>query len=319
MIVPLFLLVVLGESHITPVSRIPIPRDIFIVESLSAAKDGSFVMLDANSFLLLKIEADGTVIKSGKRGQGPGELYNPWAVTVAEGRVYVTDYQMIHVFNLVDLSFIERIKTSNNAMAISVRGNEIYLATSTYPTDGYGIQVLDLSGKDLRHFYEHRAADAPAEMQIPHFAVGSEGHFYLLHHQEYRIDILDRQGKEVLKLPVAVSPKYRPVTSLAKLEKKIGQSMASWNRWKTEWSVSSGIAIVKDRYLWLCFEELQDDLRTKRYFVDVYDLTTGTKMLSWQEMPGRLYDGGQLAYFVQDVGGITEGEYDLEIVGYSVE
>lgn len=90
--------------------------------------------------------------------------------------------------------------------------------------------------------------------------------------------------------------------------------MAAWKRWQSEWTLSSRIAIVKDRYLWVCFEELQKDLRSKKYYIDVYDVQTNKKLVNWKEVPARLQAGGEFAYFVFETEKDSTGDYGLELV-----
>ena len=318
MLALIFSVLVMNGPTLKAGTPVRLPSEVFIVESLAACEDGTLVVLDRKSHVIAKVDPDGTSLTAGRRGQGPGELNIPLSIACADQRVFVGDYKLINVYDADTLRFIKQIPTENNCLSLSFFEDELFLATGRFPSTGYSMQVLDQDGKVLRELYEHHADGAPEQMKIPYVDQGSDGTLYFLHHQAYRIDILDRQGHPARAFKVHPSPRYKPVTSLAALEKKYGLGLVSWHRWQSEWSVSSRIAVVDDRYLWVCFQELQEDMRTYKYFVDVYDLDADNqKIISWREMPGRLYDGGRAAYFVEAIESKND-DYQTVVVPYEV-
>jgi hypothetical protein len=266
--------------------------------------------------VLSKVDRQGnTLAELEGRGQAPGEFNIPVSLAIGGGKVFVGDFMKVHVFNADDLTYSTKIPVFNNVKEMSWYEEELFLSVYEYGAGKpHAMYVFSEQGKLLRDFYEHEIHDPHNELPMPFFDQGSDGTLFLLHPQRYRVDILDRQGRTSRDLPVMVPPTYLEVTSPARFDRKYGPTMASYNHWLTSWSSSAGVAIESDRYLWLCFSQMNQDLRSYTYHVDVYDLETGKKIVQWRKMEGRLYTGGRYAYFIEEIDRGTG--YELEIRGY---
>jgi len=297
--------------------RIPLAEPVYTPVSMASANK-AFYVLDDREFVLAKIDKDGDLVaKTGRRGQGPGEFMSPYSVGVdqTEKRVFVGDLNQVSVFNGYDLSYIGRFDLFNNTMEIEVLDNELFLGTTRYPKGTHSCYVFSFEGKELRSFYDHNTD--PDELNLAYFDISGKA-IYFLHQQYYRVDITDPFGRKLKEVAIQPSPLYREVVPIEPYNKKYGPTLAAYKHWQTAWSMSQGIAVEKDRYLWLCFSEMANDLKSTNYFVEIYDLESGRKIVSWQKMPGRLYDGGDRAYFIiEEDGGTNTGE-DLFIAGFNV-
>ena len=76
--------------------------------------------------------------------------------------------------------------------------------------------------------------------------------------------------------------------------------------------------VVQDRYVVLCFEELDEDLISTHYYLDAYDLASGEKFIDWRETPGLLVGGGDLALFAEEAEG-DDFNAPGYLVGYRIE
>jgi hypothetical protein len=166
------------------------------------------------------------------------------------------------------------------------------------PNTGKNLHVLDLDGTVEHSFYEN---PVDRNSYSPFFEQDDQGRLYVLHARSYHVDILDRIGNTTMKLNLKRPPQYREVVSFEPFQKKYGPTMAAFKHWSTAWSAPSNIVLSKN-YLLLCFEELQQDLLTKKYFLEAYDLKTKNKVIQWREIPGRLLQGGDQVWFVEDSG-----------------
>jgi len=308
------LLCVVILVHAGPDLTVAVPESIYIAEDLLVTAEAYFI-LDKKSCVLTKIDSEGKVLAETKgRGEAPGQFQVPVSLAVGNGKVFVGDFMKIHVFTEDSLTYIDRFPVFNNVKEMSWYDDELFLSIYEFGKGKHAVYVYSDSGRVLRDFYEHRTDDPDNDFQMPFFDQGSDGTLFLLHPQEYRVDILDRQGKPDRVLPVKVPPTYMEKTSPKAYHKKYGMNLSAYHHWLTSWSSSAGVAVEQNRYLWLCFSQMNDDLRGYTYHVDVYDLETGEKLIQWQEMAGRLYTGGRFAYFIEEID--HGAGYELEIRGY---
>jgi len=289
---------------------IPVSEAIFIAEDMVIADDQFFV-LDAKSFLLVKMDKNGKQLaKAGGRGQGPGEFFNPWSVAAGDGKIFVGDIYKIHVFNATNLQFEDQIKVVNNSPSLLYDQGELFLGLVNYPNAKDGVYVYDFDGNVRRTFYDCQCEDPP-------YLAMQAGRLYVLSHLEYRVDVFDRLGKPLNGIALKPSGQYKEVIPFEPMRKKMGDSYATYLKWLSKFSKPSRVA-VSDGFLWVCFGELQNDLRSTNYYVDIYDLSNNSKVVSWKKMNGRLYRGGEKAWFIEETPQ-SDGGYGLEIKGYRVE
>ena len=313
----LYLILAVNPVLVQKKLTLTIPGAIYTPVSM-AVTDSAFFILDDRSFTLVKVDRMGRLVaKKEGQGQAPGEFINPYSVGVGNGKVFVGDVRFVHIFQEKDLKYLSRFKTFNNSISINSYDNELFLGINKYPNGKDSCYVFSPEGKELRSFYKHGIDDTDA-LNLAYMDQGSDGALYFLQQEHYRVDILDRFGETVTEIKVQPSPLFQEVTPIAPFNKRYGMNMSAYKHWQTAWTMPKGIAIERDRYLWLCFSKLEKDLRTYRYFVEIYDIQSGKKVLSWKKMDGRLFDGGPHAYFIEERDSADNGDFDLKIVGYSI-
>lgn len=308
------LLGLIREYRIQPKFSFLLPETLYQVDSLAMA-EGYYYLIDMKSAQLVKIAEDGILMAS-FQDQGPVRFTVPMSVAVGAGRVFVGDLMSLFVFDANDLSFIERLPTSNNSFALAVWKDELIASTAPFPDRGNLIQVFEFKGKKLREFYDDHCE---GRAFFPFFDLDSKGYIYAQNTGIYELQILDRQGKSVPHSVKIVQPfQYRELPDMKKFTKKYGRTKTAALKIRANWSEPVGIAVERDRFVWLCYRNLQENLLTREYFVDVYDLVSGQKIIQWHQTKGRLLKGGEYAYFVEDRDE-GDNDYQLFLKGYQVK
>ncbi|MCP4219612.1 MAG: 6-bladed beta-propeller [bacterium] len=99
----------------------------------------SIYRMDANGKLLLKI---------GKRGRGPGDLYHPKQIRVRDGKIFIKDRHGMAIFDLHG-EFIGRFRVFSRVISFDVCNDKIYMVQSGR---GKLFKVYSLDGKKLDAF-----------------------------------------------------------------------------------------------------------------------------------------------------------------------
>jgi len=197
----------------------------------------------------------------------------------------------VHVFD-TSLHFLYDFPIRNNPRDIIAMDNKLFLSISDYPAKDYAIEAYSLKGEILSQFYHHNIDDKTLVM--PYFEHDKKGNIYAQRRIGYGCDIIYPDKKQTALL-VVPGVAYKDYVKFEPYREKFGRS-AAYLHWKKDWSEPTGIALIDDSILLLCFEEIDDDLATRNYYVDGYQVVNMKKIISWQKIPGKLLAGGKFAY-----------------------
>lgn len=301
-----FLLLVIALD-ISVVQTIPVPDDIFIVSDIAVYDQGLY-LLDKESTAVVHIDKQGKEIHSHiSKGQGPGEFAIPRSLALTDDGVVVSDMGKLHFFSR-ELSFLRSVDIPNNPRSMAYHQGKLYLGMTMWPLKEHGVYVFDLEGKQIDSFYRHGIDD---ELSMPFLEFGQDGKLYILHRVKNQVDIYSSPNETVERFPTVPALNYKEITDDQPFYKKYGMNLAAVKKWKTSWSEPHAIAVFRDQYLVLGFQELDEDLITTNYFIDVYDLKTSEKVVSWKKMNQILLGGGKYLYFSKGIDeDDSEGFYE---------
>lgn len=308
------LMQILLVGNLSPSLNIVVPDNIFNVYALHV--DGQhYYFLDKGSGALAKTDASGQLIASVEgKGQGPGKFFIPRSLAVSDDKVYVGDFERVHIFDK-NLEWIKQVPMVNNPIALIFWEDHLYVGTHQFPEGNHGVHVYDAEARFVRSFYEHGLGSS---LVMPYLAIDGQSRIFVLDRIGYNISIWKTDGSMVRTFPIKVSPRYKPYVSPDPYTRKYGYTLAASKHWRTQWSEPVGVKVVGQRYLMACFKELAD-LKTPKYYLDVYDLTNDAKIINWREMAGPLlFADDQYAYFVEEENTNTFN-YRNFIVAYQLD
>lgn len=295
---------------ITVARTVPVPDEIFIVSDLAIYDQGLY-LLDKESTAVVHLDLDGKLLHSHvAKGQGPGEFAIPRALCLTDDHVVVSDMGKLHFFSR-ELDFQRSVDIPNNPRSIKHQNGRLYLGMTMWPLKEHGVYVFDLQGNQIDSFYRHGVND---ELSMPFLEFGQDRQLYILHRVNNQVDVYSVKDKNTDRFPTAPSINYKEITDDQPFYKKYGMNLAAVKHWKTSWSEPHAIAVYRDRFLIIGFQELDQDLITTNHFIDVYDLKTQEKVVSWKKMDRVLLGGGNYVYFSKGIDeGSDEGFYENTI------
>ena len=305
-------------NFVTPVLEMDheliIPETIFSVDAMTASGD-FFFLLDKGSGILMKIKKTGEPVSIVEgRGQGPGKFQRPRAVTCNDNRVYVSDFGRISIFDH-DLKFIRQNRVTNNPQSLIYHDDLLYLGTHSYPDGLDGVHVHDKDGFFKYSFYKHQLG---SELVMPHITFNNDK-LYVFDRIGYNVTSMDTNGEDMQTFPVKMSPYYKPYTSAEPYIKKYGYTLAATKRWRQSWSEPSGLYIVDQKFLVVCFSEFED-LSDPVFYIDVYNLSTSEKLINWKKVPSKpLLAYSKYLYFVEDGDPENANNYVNYLRGYLIK
>lgn len=309
-----FLMLMLYTGYsLSPSFNVVVPDVIFNVDALFVS-ESHYYILDKGAGALAKIDGSGNLIAfvEGK-GEGPGKFFIPRTLAVGNGIIYVGDFQRLHLFD-ENLNFIKQASMVNNPVSLVYQDGSLYAGTNHFPDGVHGIYVYDREGRFDQSFYEHQLGPS---LSMPYLAMDGKDTLFVLDRIGYNISILKSDGRMVRTFPIKVSPRYKPYVSPEPYTKKFGYTLAASKHWRSQWSEPAGVKVVNQRFLMVCFKELEG-LLTLKYYIDVYDLINDSKIINWKEVSGSLLFGdGNYAYFVEEEN-TNDSNYRNFITAYKI-
>lgn len=296
--------------------EIQIPDPIYQISDCKI--DGEYIyLLDQTSTAILKMDHAGKVHAQHKaKGQGPGEFSIPRCIAVTEDKVFVGDLRKMHVFDK-NFQFLDAYSLTNNPQDIEYHQGKLYLSITSFPVGEHAVRVYDMDNNFLTTMYEH-GLGSEVNINMPFIAKGPGEKLMVQARLGFALDQINYNGKAQQRLPLTQPVGYKELIPLEPFKKKYGYTRPAFLHWRSKWSEPAGLAIVNQQYALLCFKNLQQDLRTYRYFVHVFDLKANKSIKPWVEVPGPLLMGGEVAWFhtEKETG---DGDYLIILKGLSME
>ncbi len=176
--------------------------------TITVDEEEMIYVTDMFDYSIKKISQDGKLlIKSGKKGGGPGEFQSqPVVIFYYNKKIYVTELfpTGINVFNANDLKFIKKIKFANELVPIYdfyISENKIFI--SNY--QGHGYSIFDLDGRLLKKVNLPKKENQP-EFDLSKILIDKQNNRFLLYVNSGILEKYDHQDR----LLFAKKLKYTP-------------------------------------------------------------------------------------------------------------
>ncbi|MFC2157905.1 hypothetical protein ACFLT9_08725 [Acidobacteriota bacterium] len=171
--------------------------DDLIYQWVGIATDnqGAVYLTDALDCSLKKFDSQGTLlVRSGRRGQGPGEFLAPRLVEKFGNRIYVTDQYIpgIHVFGK-DLVFSHRIPVLFPVVSFKVLEKNRIAAVILKMGGSRNILILNENG-GVEEEIVYTDDGNSLMMNMIDFEIDEKGNFYIVYIFQDRIEKMSPQG-----------------------------------------------------------------------------------------------------------------------------
>jgi len=192
-----------GDAAFSSLEGVDIDEDenIFIL----SAKDAAVFVYDRSGMFMRKF---------GRRGQGPGELLTPAAISIRADRVMISDLaRKISFFNL-DGSFTHSFSIGQYSLpgtSLDSSGN-IYGLEAGMTGDIPAVKLLKfdqemkLKGELARYLIPEPQKGLDPFMVLPSFQIGPEDTVIFSHPEDYMFEYYDADGKLIRRVKKAFKP-----------------------------------------------------------------------------------------------------------------
>lgn len=199
------------------------PRNFYWPRFLDTDSSGNIYIVDRVSSSVKKFSKDGTFIKSfGSRGEGPGEMQNPFMIAILNEVVFVTDYavQRMVKFNTSG-DFIENFQLKSQfPLFMKTAGKDKFIGfLNQYRQEKDGIYqnfnlvLMDSQFKPQTVLGKYSGKYGPTYYtnfleRYKAYAAGKDEIFVAVNSEEqYRINVFDHNGK----LLYAIEKEYQKI------------------------------------------------------------------------------------------------------------
>ena len=173
--------------------------------------DGNIYILDNKLASIIKYDKFGKFIKNiGSKGNGPGELDNPWSFNIFKGKIYVSGYpDFYHLFS-TDGEFIKKVQFKNGVF-VDVNDSTLfcYSAKNEAIEDKlfmtHSIELMKDDFKDFKtlitHKFEYTGPDCNIMFHVIPYGVGNDK-IYIgkRSYDQYEIDVYNSLGEHTSKI-----------------------------------------------------------------------------------------------------------------------
>ncbi|HEX7085032.1 MAG TPA: hypothetical protein VF198_01610 [Vicinamibacterales bacterium] len=273
-----------GVSELTIVKRLHLePTRYKHLTKVTLNDDGELFVLDAPNSLVAKFAPDGSYEgRIARRGRARGALYLPVDIAVANGKLYVLEFDPRRITiltfsgDLIDTIHYGQLRLSLHALQPEEDGSILVVGQSHTGTDAY-IHRLSPEG---------RVMSSMGSKELIYGAVPSGtsyGHSRFQRHRsgllmtsvvKYQILRIERDDVHPLRdvtSPEMVLPKSEIPTSPDPAEGYKG-----FYDWRATWAPIDAFVVVKDTAV-----IQRQVLSPLRYATDVWDLGTGRRVLTF--------------------------------------
>ncbi|MCP5103586.1 MAG: 6-bladed beta-propeller [bacterium] len=264
-------------------------RELVWPRAMDTDSKGNFYILDAPSASVKKFSKDGTYIKSiGKKGRGPGETIDPYALVILNDILHVIEpyVQRVAKFD-TEGNFIEFIKLKGwLPNAIRPVGTDKFIAfrfepDSTDTAFSFNLLILNQAFEEIAVLHKYNGVFGGPTNDLPDrytpFALSKDTIFVSSHSEKvYKINAFDFSGKlkytierSYDKVPYGKDESDGLNASLAALYKKAG--IPEYKPYKNEYkkAIVAMHCDSRDR-LWVRCSVPRDESNKFDFLVDVF-------------------------------------------------
>ena len=173
--------------------------------------DGNIYILDNKSASIIKYDSSGKFIKKiGSKGQGPGELDNPWLFSIFKGTIYVSEFPKCNHLFTTDGEFLQTdsiiksvIEDINDSTLLSENLINEAVEDKMFMTHTIGLMKDDF--KDFKTLelnkFEDTGPDCNIMFNVIPYCVGNDKIYIAKRsYDQYEIDEYNSHGVNTLKI-----------------------------------------------------------------------------------------------------------------------
>jgi len=173
--------------------------------------DGNIYILDNKLASIIKYDSSGKFIKKiGSKGQGPGELDNPWLFSIFKGKIYVSEFPKCNHLFTTDGEFLQ---TDSNIKSVIEDINDSTLVSENLINEAvenkiFATHTIGLMKDDFKDFktlalnkFEVTGPDCNVMFEVIPFCFGNDKIYIAKRsYDQYEIDVYNSLGVNTSKI-----------------------------------------------------------------------------------------------------------------------